>query len=37
MNCITSGVGTTYPSGVLEIGRILSGVLVFDIFTNYMF
>jgi hypothetical protein len=24
-------VGTTYPSGVLEIGPILSGVLVFDI------
>jgi hypothetical protein len=37
MNCATSGVGTTYPSGVLEIVPVLSGDRCFDIFTNYIF
>jgi hypothetical protein len=35
--CATIGVETTCPLGVLEIGPVLSGVRVFDIFNNYMF
>jgi hypothetical protein len=32
MNCITSGVGTTHPSGVLEIGLSTILLLYRDLF-----